>query len=654
MSNMPSAPTLGGFQLPYIDNEPMRNYEPNSKDRAELQKAVDELIAGGPIEVPVIINGKPVKTGRTNKQVNPSNHAQTLCVYHEADATQVNEAIEGAMAAKQAWAFMPWSERAAIAMKAADLIAHKYRYKLLAATMVGQGKNVWQAEIDAGVEICDFLRFGVKYVDDMYGIQPPRNSPTVWNRTEYRPLEGFVLAVSPFNFTAIAGNLVMTPAIVGNVAVWKPSPMAIYSNYLVYKILEEAGVPPGVIQFVPGPAEPVVGAAIQHRQFGGLHFTGSTVVFRSLWRQISANLDSYRGYPRIVGETGGKNFHFVHNSANIDAVVVQSIRAAFEYQGQKCSALSRLYVPKSLWEGGLKSKLVEQTKSISMGPVNEFKHFMGPVVAKHAFDKIVALINEAKQAGGQVLTGGGADDSKGYYIEPTIIETKDPKSVTMVKEIFGPVITVYVYPDEELEQACALVDETTEYALTGSIFAGDRQALLKISNLLRDASGMMYYNDKCTGAVVGQQPFGGARASGTNDKAGSMNICMCQISRKDTLLTLQSSVSCPRVLSRRPWWTRRPTSTHPTLSSSGRPYLIATGFSEPVEIARNLPISGTRHSMATWYNVRRLVVCRRGLLFEEALEPHAQLRVLVTAEHIRHEEALGLDLHLELVSIREV
>lgn len=493
-------------------------------DRKELQKAVDELVSSGPIEVPVVIDGREFKTGKTNKQVNPGNHAQTLCVYHEADEATVNTAIRGALAAKEAWANLPWSERAAIGLKAADLIANKYRYKLLAATMVGQGKNVWQAEIDAGAEICDFLRFGTKYIDDMYKIQPPRNAPGTWNRTEYRPLEGFVLAVSPFNFTAIAGNLVMTPALVGNVVVWKPSPMAIYSNYLVFKILQEAGVPDGVVQFVPGEAQEVVSTAINNRQFSSLHFTGSTFVFRSLWKQISNNLDMYGGYPRIVGETGGKNFHFIHRSAEPDSVVTQCIRAGFEYQGQKCSALSRLYVPKSMWEGGLKEKLVNATRTISMGPVNEFKHFVGPVIAKHAYDKILGLIDDAKKEGGEVLIGGTGDDSVGYYVQPTIIETKNPQSVTMQKEIFGPVITVYAYPDDEIEETCKLVDTTTEYSLCGSIFSSDRQELLRIGNLLRNSSGMMYYNDKCTGAVVGQQPFGGGRASGTNDKAGSMNI----------------------------------------------------------------------------------------------------------------------------------
>ncbi|WFD42857.1 L-glutamate gamma-semialdehyde dehydrogenase [Malassezia psittaci] len=519
-----TVPTFGDFHLPEIVNEPMRNYEPNSIDRAELQKAVDELIGSNPIEVPLIIDGREFKTGSINKQVNPSNHSQVLCTYHEADEAMVDTAIQGALKAKDTWANMPWSERAAIGLKAADLIAHKYRYKLLAATMVGQGKNAWQAEIDAGAEICDFLRFGVKYIQDMYSVQPPRNAPGVWNRTEYRPLEGFVLAVSPFNFTAIAGNLVMTPALVGNVVVWKPSPMAIYSNYLIFKILQEAGVPNGVIQFVPGDAPTVVSTAINRREFASLHFTGSTFVFRSLWKQISNNLDLYRGYPRIVGETGGKNFHFVHPSANPDVVVTQSIRAAFEYQGQKCSALSRLYVPQSMWKNGLKDKLIKTVKDISMGPVNEFKHFMGPVIAKHSYDKIMSLIEEAKKEGGQVLVGGTGDDSVGYFVQPTVIETTDPQSVTMQKEIFGPVITVYAYPDDQIDETCKVLDNTTEYALTGSIFSSDRQELIRVSNMLRNASGMMYYNDKCTGAVVGQQPFGGARASGTNDKAGSMNI----------------------------------------------------------------------------------------------------------------------------------
>lgn len=484
------------------------------------------MMAKGPFEVPCIINGKSVFTGRKSKQLNPSDHAKALCEFHEADEALVNEAISGALEAKAAWEHMPWNDRAAIFLKAADLLAGKYRYEMMAATMLGQGKNVWQAEIDAAAEACDFLRFGIKYAEQLYSIQPPKNSPNVWNRVEYRPLEGFVLAVSPFNFTAIGLNIPAAPAMVGNVVVWKPSPMATYSNYLVYKILQEAGLPAGVIQFCPGPPEPIVATAINHREFASLHFTGSTFVFRNLWKQISSNLDKYRGYPRIVGETGGKNFHLVHQSANVESAVHQTIRAAFEYQGQKCSALSRLYVPKSMWnaKGGFRELLQKHVGEISQGPVNEFEHFMGPVIARHSYDKIMGLIDAGKKAGGQIVTGGVGDDSKGFYVKPTVIETTDPKSVTMVNEIFGPVLTVYAYDDDKFEETCHLIDSTTEYSLTGAIFSTDRAALIKASNLLRNASGMMYYNDKCTGAVVGQQPFGGARASGTNDRAGSMAL----------------------------------------------------------------------------------------------------------------------------------
>lgn len=479
----------------------------------------------GSITVPCVVNGEPVKTGNKTKQLNPSNHSQTLCTYYEADGELINIAIEGALAAREAWEQMPLNDRAAIFLKAADLLANKYRYKVMAATMIGQGKNAWQAEIDAAAEACDFLRFGVLYMQQLYSIQPPKNSPGVWNRVEYRPLEGFVLAVSPFNFTAIGLNLPAAPAMVGNVVVWKPSPMATYSNYLTYKILEEAGLPAGVIQFCPGPAPEVVSTAIEHREFAALHYTGSTAVFRQLWKQIGNNLDKYRGYPRIVGETGGKNFHLVHKSADIHSSVHQAIRAAFEYQGQKCSALSRLYVPESMWNNGFKALLQKEVNEISVGPVNDFSHFMGPVIAKHSFDKIMGLIDAAKKEGGEVVCGGTGDDSKGFYIKPTVIKTNDPKSVTMVNEIFGPVITVYAYPDEEFEETCRLINSTSEYSLTGAIFSRDRAALLRANDLLRNASGMMYFNDKCTGAVVGQQPFGGARASGTNDRAGSMALC---------------------------------------------------------------------------------------------------------------------------------
>ncbi|KAF8312625.1 delta-1-pyrroline-5-carboxylate dehydrogenase [Clavulina sp. PMI_390] len=517
--------TLAAFKVPAIDNEPMRAYAPGSPERLGLEAALEKMKAQMPFEVPCVVNGKEIKTGNLAKQLVPADHAKHLCSYHEADPATVSLAIDGALAGKEAWESLPWNDRAAIFLKAADLISGKYRYELMAATMLGQGKNAWQAEIDAAAELSDFFRFGVKFVEELYAQQPSKNSPGSWNRVEYRALEGFVLAVSPFNFTAIGGNLPGAPAMVGNVSVWKPSPMAVYANYITHRILLEAGLPPSVIQFVPGPAPEVVGQAIEHPAFAALHFTGSTSVFKSLWKQIANNLDKYKGYPRIVGETGGKNFHLIHPSASVPNAVQQSIRSAFEYQGQKCSALSRLYVPASLWnQGGFKELLVSEAKKIKVGVPEEFGNFCGPVIAKHSFDKIVGYISKAKEAGGEILVGGTADDSKGYFVQPTIIVTKDPKSVTMVEEIFGPVLTVFVYEDADYDKTLELIDTTTGYALTGAIFSNDRAALVHATNKLRNAAGNVYYNDKCTGAVVGQQPFGGGRGSGTNDKAGSISI----------------------------------------------------------------------------------------------------------------------------------
>lgn len=454
----------------------------------------------------------------------PHDHAKNLSTYHAATPETVQQAIDGALAAKESWENLPWADKAAIFLKAADLIAGKYRFQIMAATMLGQGKNAWQAEIDAAAELADFLRFSVKFVEQLYTQQPSENSEGVWNRTEFRPLEGFVLAVTPFNFTAIGGNLVVAPAIVGNVVVWKPSPAATYSSYLTYKILVEAGLPAGVIQFVPGNPPEIVKQCIDHKAFGGLHFTGSTHVFKQLWKNIANNIDIYRGYPRIVGETGGKNFHVYHPSADIESGVYQAIRAAFEYSGQKCSALARCYVPRSLWEGGFEKQLKEQVSAITVGPCTEWDHFTGPVIGRGAFDRITGIINKAKEAGGEILAGGSGDDSKGFFVQPTVIVTKDPKSITMTEEIFGPVMTVYVYEDADWEKTLKLVDETTEYGLTGSIFGADRYALVDGAAKLRNAAGNFYINDKCTGAVVGQQPFGGARASGTNDKSGSIGI----------------------------------------------------------------------------------------------------------------------------------
>ncbi|KZT70353.1 delta-1-pyrroline-5-carboxylate dehydrogenase 1 [Daedalea quercina L-15889] len=519
-----ATPQLASFRVPAIENEPMRSYAPGSKERKDLENALRQMEKELPFEVPCVVNGKPVKTGKIAQQLIPSNHAKHLCTYHEADQATVAAAIDGALAAKAEWEAMPWNDRAAIFLKAADLVSGKYRYQLIAATMLGQGKNAWQAEIDAAAEFSDFLRFGVKYVEELYAQQPPKNSAGSWNRVEYRALEGFVLAVSPFNFTAIGGNLSGAPALVGNTIVWKPSPMAVYANYLTHKIFLEAGIPPGVIQFVPGPAEEVVGQAIANPNFAALHFTGSTFIFKKLWKDIASNLDKYKGYPRIVGETGGKNFHLIHSSAEVKNAVMQSIRGAFEYQGQKCSALSRLYVSSSIWKGGFKDQLLEEVAKLKVGPPADFTNFIGPVIGRPAFQKVTGYIQKAKDAGGEVLIGGSWDDSEGFYVQPTVILTTDPHSVTMEEEIFGPVLTVYVYEDDDFDKTLDLIDTTSPYALTGSIFAQDRKALLKATNRLRNAAGNTYYNEKCTGAVVGQQPFGGARASGTNDKAGSMSI----------------------------------------------------------------------------------------------------------------------------------
>ncbi|KAL0950275.1 hypothetical protein HGRIS_010255 [Hohenbuehelia grisea] len=519
-----STPQLASFKIPAIENEPMRSFAPGSEERQALEAALAQMQQELPFEVPCIVNGKEVKTGKLAKQPIPADHARHLCEYHEADAATVASAIDGALAAKAEWESMPWNDRAAIFLKAADLVSKKYRYKLLAATIIGQGKNAWQAEIDAAAELADFFRFGVKFVEELYSQQPSKNSAGAWNRVEYRALEGFVLAVSPFNFTAIGGNLPGTPALVGNTVVWKPSPAATYSNYIVYQILAEAGVPPGVIQFVPGPPPEVVEQCISHPSFAALHFTGSTFVFKKLWKDIASNLDKYRGYPRIVGETGGKNFHVVHKSAEIQNAVLQTIRGAYEYQGQKCSALSRLYVSSSVWNGGFKDLLLQEISKIKVGAPWDFANFMGPVIGRPAYDKITGYIQKAKEAGGEVLIGGTGDDSKGYFVKPTVILTKDPKSITMREEIFGPVITAYVFEDSDFDKTLELIDSTTEYALTGAIFASDRKALISATNKLRNAAGNVYYNEKCTGAVVGQQPFGGARGSGTNDKAGSISI----------------------------------------------------------------------------------------------------------------------------------
>lgn len=469
----------------------------------------------------------------------PSNHSQAVAEYSEADESLTRDAIKGALEAKERWETLSFADRSGIFLKAADLLATKYRYEVLAATILGQGKNAWQAEIDAAAELCDFWRFNCSFAEDIYAQQPGLHSQGIINRVEYRPLEGFVLAVAPFNFTAIGGNLASAPALMGNVVLWKPSASAVHSNFLVYRVLQEAGLPPGVIQFLPGSPKEVVQPAIKHSDFAGLHFTGSTFVFQSLWKQISDNLESYRSYPRIVGETGGKNFHFIHESADIPSAVNQTIRGAFEFQGQKCSASSRLFVPDSVWPE-FKSLLLANVSEIKQGGPEDFTAFSGPVINRAAFDKIREYIDYGKD-NSTLLFGGGCDDSKGFFIQPTIFETDNLDFKLMKEEIFGPVLTVYVYPAGEYEKYLKLVSESSQYALTGSIFARDREAQVMASELLRQAAGNFYVNDKSTGATVGQQPFGGARLSGTNDKAGSpMNLIRWTSMRtiKENLLPL--------------------------------------------------------------------------------------------------------------------
>ncbi|KAK5054724.1 hypothetical protein LTR84_001616 [Exophiala bonariae] len=544
--------TLAAFKIPTITNEPNKHYAKGSPDREGLAAALEALQKRAPIEIPLVVSGKSIKTSSILTQNNPSSHATTIASYSNASTQDVNNAIEGALAAKPAWESLPFADRAAVFLKAADLISTKYRYEIMAATMLGQGKNAWQAEIDAAAELVDFLKFNVRYAEELYAQQPPYNSPGVWNRVEYRPLEGFVYAISPFNFTAIGGNLPGAPALMGNVVVWKPSPSAIASNYLVHQILLEAGLPAGVIQFVPGDAEEVTKAVLGHKQFAALHYTGSTAVFRKLYAQIGQGIGEgrYRGYPRIVGETGGKNFHLVHNSAEVENAVVQTVRGAFEYQGQKCSATSRAYVPASIWPE-FKSKLVTETEKLKIGPPEDFGNFIGPVIHEASFKKLSGVIDAAKDDNElELVVGGKYDSSKGYFVHPTVYTTSNPEHKNLSTEFFGPILTIYVYDDaaaDGFEKICKIVDSTSDYALTGAVFAKDRAAIRYAEEALRNAAGNYYINCKSTGAVVGQQPFGGARASGTNDKAGSAAILSRFVSmrslKEETLST--TSVQYP-------------------------------------------------------------------------------------------------------------
>ena len=509
----------GIFNVPVAANEPIYDYAPGTPEREALLASYKEQY-NSKIDVPMYIGGKEVRTGNTANLTPPHDHQHVIGTFHKGDASHVEAAIEAALAAKDAWSNMPWEHRASIFLKAAELISGKYRYRINAATMLAQGKNCFQSEIDSVCELADFLRFNVEYMTQIYSEQP-ESSPGVWNRMEYRPLEGFVFALTPFNFTAIAGNLPSSAALMGNTVVWKPANSQIYSANVVMDIFREAGLPDGVINlvYVSGP---VAGDIIfEHKDFAGIHFTGSTGVFQNLWKTIGNNIHKYRSYPRIVGETGGKDFVVAHPSAKSKEVSTALSRGAFEFQGQKCSAASRAYIPESMWPA-VKEELLADLATFKMGTPEDMGNFINAVIDEKAFDKIASYIDYVKeQNDAEIIAGGSYDKSKGYFIEPTVVVTTNPKFRTMVEEIFGPVLTIYVYADADWDSMLDLVDSTSEYALTGSIFSGDRYKAIEATRRLENAAGNFYINDKPTGAVVGQQPFGGARGSGTNDKAGS-------------------------------------------------------------------------------------------------------------------------------------
>lgn len=508
------------FRVPMPVNEPIYDYAPGSPERAKLKAALDD-IAGKKIEIPLIIGGKEVRTGNLGQVVMPHDHKHVLADFHQAGEAEIIQAIEAAMAAKQQWAALRWEERAAIFLKAADLLSGKYRYVMNAISMLSTSKNAFQAEIDAACELIDFLRFNVYFAQQVYADQPLYSPKGVWNSVQQRPLEGFVFAVAPFNFTAIAGNLATAPAIMGNTVLLKPASSCVYTPYLIMQILKEAGLPDGVINFIPGRGSMVGKICLDHRDLGGIHFTGSTGVFHQMWKTVGNNIARYKSYPRIVGETGGKDFIFAHSSANAKKVVTAIIRGAFEFQGQKCSAASRAYIPKSLWPKIHKGLETEMAR-IKMGSTTNFRNFFNAVIDKNAFNTITEFIDYTRNSDdATVIIGGDYDDSKGYFIEPTVIVTGNPHYRTMEEEIFGPVMTIHVYDDEKYEDMLEVCDQTSIYALTGAVFATERTAVSLALSKLENAAGNFYINDKPTGAVVGQQPFGGARASGTNDKAGS-------------------------------------------------------------------------------------------------------------------------------------
>jgi 1-pyrroline-5-carboxylate dehydrogenase len=509
------------LQIPKPENEPVKEYAPGSEERDELKKQCKKML-GEKIEIPIVIGGEEISTGKFASCICPHDIGHQLGQYHVGGKEEVDRAAAAAAKAAPAWAAMPWEARLSIFRKAGDLLATKYRYVLNAATMLGQSKTAHQAEVDSACELIDFLRFNTYYAESKVYSEQPESQPGMWNYIDHRPLEGFVFAVTPFNFTAIAGNLPTAPAMMGNTVIWKPASSAVYSAHFLMKLFEEAGVPPGVINLVPGPGGQVGDPAIKHPDLAGVHFTGSTAVFHRMWGTIGTNIKNYKCYPRIVGETGGKDFIFAHPSADPEALITAIVRGAYEFQGQKCSAASRMYLPQSLHDQ-IKDRLVEQIRSIQMGDVMDYRNFMGAVIDKHAFDDIKGYIDYAKESDDcEILIGGECDDSRGYFISPTLIKTDNPKFKLMEEEIFGPVMTYTVYPDDKFEETLEVCDKTSPYALTGAVFSQCRASINLAMDKLRNAAGNFYINDKPTGAVVNPQPFGGARASGTHDKAGSV------------------------------------------------------------------------------------------------------------------------------------
>ncbi|MGM0420767.1 MAG: L-glutamate gamma-semialdehyde dehydrogenase [Bacillota bacterium] len=507
------------FKFARPENEPIYDYSPGSTERKEIKYELKDM-KEKTVEIPIVIGGQEIRTDNMGEVVCPHDHEKVLARYHKADSETVQMAVENSLEAKKKWQAMPWQDRAAIFERAAELLSGPWRARINAATMLSQSKNIFQAEIDAACELIDFFRFNNYYLSEIYQDQPASLSSEI-NLLEYRPLEGFVFAVPPFNFTSIGGNLPSAPAVCGNTVLWKPASTAVYSNYLVFKLLEEAGLPAGVINFIPGSGREIGPEVISHPKLAGIHFTGSTNTFQYMWEEVGKNITKYESYPRIVGETGGKDFVFAHESADPEALITALVRGAFEYQGQKCSAASRAYIPANLWDE-ISDELLQQVEDLKVGPVEDFTNFINAVIDHKAFDSITGYIEEARKSeDASILAGGDYDDTVGFYIDPTVVLAEKPDFKTMQEEIFGPVLTIYIYDPADYEETLHLCDQTSPYALTGAVFSGDREAIIKAREILEQAAGNFYINDKPTGAVVGRQPFGGARASGTNDKAGS-------------------------------------------------------------------------------------------------------------------------------------